>query len=215
MKSTKTLNVIIIALGIALAISVSFNFSIPTKPTADKFCLDYSNESIDLIEFGVINNMVKNYEGDQLANMRFGETQYIDFDIDSINKFIYHIKREVQQNSSNPSQEEIGLRIYLGTYPKLTGSYIHDDLRSLPSSYGNRMSVVFVPTRKNSSGNTVAFNPSMAGTYSQGINILGEGGVNGTSNPLGILLGANDPIPAFMPMKNQNEPGKNHGTLFP
>jgi hypothetical protein len=214
MSTTQTLKAAVLALASLFAISLAFNVQKYLEDDSS-ICVDYSNQSRSNLQFGAIRDITKNYRDGQLENIKsmtsLNDTKAIHFSLDSIDKFIYNIKRDVLQNSQNPNQLELGLRIYFAAYPDLNRT-THSDLNDVPKNFSNRMTVVFLPTIRNSDGKIVDFDPTDSDTYNDGLPRLYESNEDGIFVPTTTTLDPTKQIPSLLIKETS---ARNHGQLYP
>lgn len=216
MNSTRTLKSIIVALLIALGFSL---FYINSLEIDNSLCTNYNDETPSTLKIGLVGDMISSYKMNQLQSMGSLETRAVSFHIDTIQKFIQDIKKEVKKYSKNPKTEILGLRLYYAAYPNETefGKIGYEELSSIPKNYGNRLTAVFLPTKINSSNEIIDFNPTDSTTYQKG---LPKYIIKRDEN--GILIrntssSSNIEIMAITGTRNQNSStsARNHGRINP
>lgn len=203
---------------ITLVVIIGVLLYLQTDKGGEYYCEDFSQENPATLKAGVVADMIQTYNQNHLSamttRMARDETRAILFDLDTIQKFIYHIKKEINDNPSyNLANETLGLRLYFAAYPdsSLFGQSGYEDLKNLPTNYGRRLTVAFVPTRTDTSGKIIDFNPADANSYRDGLQPYkyNEEHLQGNTpiwfnDPLMILLGA-----------SKSTMVRNHGQVFP
>lgn len=208
------------------------NDTIKAQIDSTSLCMDFKDYNPSTLNTGLIRDMVEIYKANQLQSIQGSTTNPITndaysvwFDLDTIKKFIYHIEKGVQKNSSRP--ERLGLRFYYGAYPKKMfwgKANGYEDLEEflkdpVKVSYENKHTIVMMPTIDNG-GKIIDFNPFDKNTYSSGIakptsQFNGEPSNDPNSQiPVMALTGSGGSS------NNETDPQKrtaarNHGTLYP
>jgi len=177
MNSTRTLKVIIVALLISLGYSLYYidNLKIDRNTSVSEseeiLCIDFSDKKPSTLKIGLVGDMINTYQTNQLKSMGYNETRAVVFNLDTIQKVIYDIKNELRKNSINPNEEVLGLRLYYAAYPDSLkfDKPGYEELNGIPKHYEKRLTAVFLPTKVNSSGKIIDFNPADTTTYNTGI----------------------------------------------
>ncbi|WP_299214491.1 hypothetical protein [uncultured Dokdonia sp.] len=227
MNSTRTLKSIILALLVLLGVSVSLNYL--GFENDEAICISYEDQSYSTLKTNLVGDMVSTYKINQLSIIDSGrsapDARAITFDLDTIQKFIYDIKRGVEQNTEFPSDEKLGLRIYYAAYPSIDtwGKAGYEELgdlleNSTTRQYEKRHTLVMVPTRINSSKEVVDFNPFDYSTYSLGLPhyvkpLEDENG--GVITAVDTTAQGNTKIMAITPSSTNDVVARNHGGLYP
>jgi len=232
MKGSSTSTAIIIVLTIIIGALLYLQ----TSDGGKYYCEDYSLENYSTLEKGLIGDMVSIYRINQLdavntmmrtrvtnPDLGFNGTESILFDMDTISKFLYHIKRGLLLNSNDPTNEKIGLRFYYAAYPKKStwGSSGYKDLanflgNNVTEQYQERHTLVIIPTRVNSNNVVVDFDPFDKKTYETGLTKYER-----SQELLGTTLVDNSPESKTTVMgltgqtDNANTAARNHGSLYP
>lgn len=207
---------------ITLVLIIGVLLYLQTNDDGEYFCEDFSQEKPANFKAGVVADMVKIYTDNHLSamstQMLTDETRAILFDLDTIQKFIYHIKKEVNDNPNfNLGAEKLGLRLYFAAYPDSTlfGKTGYEDLDGLPENYGKRLTVAFVPTRMGSSGRVIDFNPSNKDTYIDGLPEYKYDSIQeGTGQRIDPPKWYNDKIMILLGA-SKSTMVRNHGQVFP
>ncbi|GGC79895.1 hypothetical protein GCM10011508_04110 [Flavobacterium lutivivi] len=207
------------------------NDTIKAPIDTTSLCMDYKEYNPSTLNTGLIRDMVEIYKANQLQSIQGSTTNPITndaysvwFDLDTIKKFIYHIEKGVQKNSTRT--EKLGLRFYYGAYPKKMfwgKANGYEDLEEflqdpVKVAYENKHTIVMMPTIDNG-GKIIDFNPFDKNTYATGIakptsQFNGEPSNDPNSQiPVMALTGSGSTNNETDPQKRTA--ARNHGTLIP
>ncbi|MEP0264765.1 hypothetical protein [Dokdonia sp.] len=219
MNSTRTLKSIIAILLVGLSISVILNIQ---NQIGEDLCVDYSQYNPSTLETGLIGDMVSTYKNNQLnamnASMGHSETNSLTFDLETIDKFLFHIKKGVEANSKDFKNEKLGLRIYYAAYPQDMSQYT--DLNDLMNNtttqqYAKKLTMVMIPIRENDKNEIVDFNPFEFDTYEDGLPKYQKPEDLTGTNSKDTSPEALKPVMSITVSNTQNKVAQNHGNLFP
>lgn len=191
-----------------------FAASSPSK----KICMDYSGLNMNQLEVDLVRNMISGYKDHQKRHIdtatNLDDAHSIWFDLETLKAFIYHTEYNTLQNSNTVSSPELGLRIHYSRYPEFKSWSNYSDLDDLAQDpmgkqYGERHTLVIIPTIKRKDGEHVNFNPLDTNTYLNGMPFDYPGTPSTTTVPSfgGINAKGNN--------SNQNTGSQNHGGLIP
>lgn len=152
-----------------ISITISLLFSCASVKSQDnEIVLNYANESMNTLQVELVDTMIKGYENRQLSalNEKFkfddkqGDAKYIEFDLETLKKFIYHVEMNGKKIDDTLSDKDLGIRMYYATYPKFTEWKNHPDLQNkeflknpLTKQYGLRHTLVMRPIMKKNGKN--------------------------------------------------------------
>ncbi len=192
----------------------------PNSKTASttKICMDYSSANMNQLQVDLVRNMISGYKDyqkryiDTASNL--DDAHSIWFDLETLKAFIYHVEYQTKQNTNIVANPELGLRIHYSRYPEFNQWKDFSDLDDLAqdplgSQYGERHTLVIIPTIKRKDGKNVNFNPLDTTTYANGMPFDYPGTPSTTTVPSfgGINTKANN--------SGGNTGSQNHGGLYP
>jgi hypothetical protein len=167
--------VVLLSIGMLLttgiAVFFAFKYSVISErviaDTADTTkcgpCMGYNNAEPNesKLDLNLIKTMAFNYQN----LLPSTEARSVWFNLDVLKKFIY----QIESKSCNTCTGDLGIRIYYGRYPGVSGWSIFSDLSQLDTdvklksgginNYGNLHTVFMVPTIMKSDGYNHDFNP--------------------------------------------------------
>jgi hypothetical protein len=210
-----------ILLGITLIVFAFYVYKFPpkSKPSSENsICMDYSNVNMNQLEVDLVRNMIRGYKDHQKhyidAASNINDAHSIWFDLETLKAFIYHVEYQTKQNTNVVTKPELGLRIHYSRYPEFKTWKDHSDLNDLAQNplgkqYGQRHTLVIIPTIKRKDGENVNFNPLDNTTYANGMPFDYPGTPSTTTVPSfgGLNAKGNDSSGATG--------SQNHGGLIP
>jgi hypothetical protein len=234
MSTTQTSKTTIFALLIALGISITFNIT-NTVESTNTYCMDYSKEDYSTLETGLVGDMVSIYRDTHLDAINkeirlsqgssYNGTRSLVIDLNTMQKFIYHIRQGLKQNGKDLSLETLGLRFYYAAYPEKNtwgnGTNQYPDLADLlgnpiTESYVGRHTLVMIPTRVNGNNEVVDFNPFNNTTY-EGLGLY-ISNLKTDPKTCELLLDKSpegkEPVFAKI-LSSETEMFRNHGSMYP
>ncbi|WP_156133122.1 hypothetical protein [Lacinutrix sp. Hel_I_90] len=180
--------------------------------------MDYSNVNMNQLEVDLVRNMISGYKDyqkryiDSASNL--DDAHSIWFDLETLKAFIYHVEYQTKQNTNVIAKPKLGLRIHYSRYPEFKTWKDHSDLNDLAQDplgkqYGERHTLVIIPTIKRKDGKNVNFNPLDTTTYANGMPFDYPGTPSTTTVPSfgGINAKGND--------SSGSTGSQNHGGLYP
>lgn len=216
-----------ILLIIVLILFALYVYKHPPKTSTTsntKICMDYSSVNMNQLEVDLVRNMISGYKDHQKRYIdtatslngtatSLNDAHSIWFDLETLKAFIYHTEYQTKQNNNTVQSSDLGLRIHYSRYPKFENWGKFSDLNdlatdSLGQQYGERHTLVIIPTIKRKDGENVNFNPLDTNTYVNGIPFDYPGTPSTTT------------VPSFGITKKGNNSGgstgsQNHGGLIP
>lgn len=144
---------------------------------SNEIVLNYAHESISTLQKELVETMIKGYENKQLKAINKhvtldkdpnnqGDAKYIEFDLETLKKFIYHIEMNAKKTDSTILDKDLGIRMYYATYPKFTEWKSYPDLQDprflenpLTKQYGLRHTLVMRPIIKKNGKNVLFTSP--------------------------------------------------------
>ncbi len=137
------------------------------------------------MSYKLINEMINNYRDNQLVAIESAspnaikeDAQSIRFDIETLKAFIASVETNARNNGNT---KNLGIRFYYAAYPEVnkwtTEGY--EDLQELlddpiTQQYGNKHTLIMIPTMEQVNGRHVDFNPLDVNTYDNGIIVDAE-----------------------------------------
>lgn len=223
MNSTRTLKSIIVALLIALGLSLYINR--PEITSLEGLCLDYSNEPKSELSVALVHKMSDNYQRKQLTSINSdvsngftttaGDSRAIWFDLETLKAFLYHFEIEAIKNNAPISSEDLGVRIYYGSYPDNFSPISFPDLNGLAGTgYEEHHTLMMIPTLRINSIDK-DFNPFDDDTYSNGLEGIPEYENSEPSNAQQIFGLTGFKKTNADPQTPQRTGAQNHGSLYP
>ncbi|MFZ4932028.1 hypothetical protein [Chryseobacterium sp. Mn2064] len=153
----------------------------------------------------LIKNLIDNYRQNHLnainTNLGIEDAHSIWFDLPKLKKFIATIEEEAQKTNPEVKEEDLGIRFYYASYPKIENWNIMDS-HPVPKEYAEKHTLVLIPTLKKTNENGKEdhcdFNTLNAngGNNALGLSLAKKGGPIGPSDDDGTI-------------------GENSGTLIP
>ena len=196
----------------------------PVTPhgSINQICSDYSNQTINELNVGLIHKMVNGYKDNQLRYIKGSmpdDAHSIWFDLETLKKFVYQVEFNAKKNSATATSDKLGLRIYYASYPNKEEMAKFSDVRwflndPIKKNYPLYHTLVMIPTL-NVDGRNVDFNPTDLKTFtSEGLKSdqkrYGDN-QNTTATTFG-LTGLNRSATTTTP---PNTGAQNHGYLIP
>ncbi|MGH1520654.1 hypothetical protein [Chryseobacterium sp. JK1] len=159
----------------------------------------------------LIKNLIDNYRQNHLStinnNLGIEDAHSIWFDLPKLKKFISMIEEEALKTNPETKEEDLGIRFYYASYPKVENWSIMDS-HPVPQEYAEKHTLVLIPTLKkiNEEGisNHYDFNSLQADGNDKvlGLSAAKRGGPIIPTGPTG-------------PSDDDGTIGENSGTLIP